>query len=237
LPADADLAGYDLVVVPTLFVADAARGQRIADFVAAGGTTLVTYLSGIVDRSSRVLPGAYPGAFRDLLGVRTEEFRPLQPDEVVHLDDGSAVTEWTEDTVLAGAEAVLRYADGDGAGRAAVTRHTFGAGTAWYVGAQLPASTAGTLMDRIVAEVGLTPAVRAPGGAAVPAGVEAVRRVTADGPVLFLINHTEADVQLAVSGVELASSSPGAAQEPGRAVGPVLTLAAGGYAVVAEEVR
>ncbi len=250
LPADADLTGYDLVIVPTLFVADAARGQRVAEFVAAGGTALVTYLSGIVDRSSRVLPVAHPGAFRDLLGVWTEEFRPLQPAEVVHLSDGSAVTEWTEDTVLAGAEAVLTYADGDGAGRAAVTRHGYGAGTAWYVGAQLPAATAGALVARVVAELGLTPAVLAPGGAAAPAGVEAVRRVTAHGPVLFLINHTQRDVQLAVSGVDLASppgqpdrqqdGQPGGqpdGQASGRPVGPVLTLAAGGCAVIAEDAR
>ena len=48
-----------------------------------GGTALVTYLSGIVDENDHVRLGGYPGAFRDLLGVRTEEFYPLRAQERV----------------------------------------------------------------------------------------------------------------------------------------------------------
>ena len=39
--------------------------------------------------SDQVRLGGYPGAFRDLLGVRVEEFFPLPPGAVVTLDDGS----------------------------------------------------------------------------------------------------------------------------------------------------
>jgi beta-galactosidase len=220
LPADAPLDGYNLVIVPTLFVADAALGARLGAYVAAGGTALVTYLSGIVDRDSRVIPGGYPGAFRDWLGVWTEEFRPLQRDEIVHLDDGSTVVEWTEDTVLAGATPVLRYADGDGVGRAAVTRHRHGAGTAWYVGAHLSAATAAQVLDQVTAGLDLPPvAVTAP-------GVEAVRRITPDGGVLFLLNHTDADAEVEAAGVDLITGS---------AVGPRFVLPARACAVVAED--
>lgn len=219
LPADAELDGYELVLVPNLFVTDAERAARLERYVADGGTALITYLSGIVDRDSRVIPGGYPGAYRDWLGVWTEEFRPLQRDEVVHLDDGSAVHEWTEDTVLAGAEPVLRYADGDGAGRAAVTRHRHGAGTVWYVGARLGEATAAAVLDQVVAGLDLRPAAEA------PPGVEAVRRLTPGGGVLFLLNHTDAEAEVVAAGTDLVT---------GRAVGPVLTLPAGGCAVVDE---
>ena len=40
-----------------------------------------TYFSGIVDEHDHVRLGGYPGAFRDLLGVRTEEFFPLRRGE------------------------------------------------------------------------------------------------------------------------------------------------------------
>ena len=43
----------------------------------AGAHVLVTYLSGIVDEHDHVRLGGYPGAFRELLGARVEEFRPL----------------------------------------------------------------------------------------------------------------------------------------------------------------
>src|SRR5690606_41279736 len=48
-------------------------------YVEGGGHLLVTYFSGIVDENDHVRLGGYPGAFRDLLGVRTEEFAPLLP--------------------------------------------------------------------------------------------------------------------------------------------------------------
>ncbi|MFI2490449.1 beta-galactosidase [Promicromonospora kroppenstedtii] len=197
LPVDADLDGYDLVVLPTLLVVSDAQAARVDAFVRAGGTVLATYLSGIVDETSRVRGGGYPGAFRNLLGVTTEEFRPLQADESVLLSDGGRVTDWSEDTNLRGAEAVVTYADGDSAGRAAVTRNAVGDGAAWYVSAQLPLDSATRVADRLIDELGLPRAVEA------GTGIEAVRRNTPDGDVLFLINHSDADETVAVSGRSL----------------------------------
>jgi beta-galactosidase len=197
LPVDSDLDGYDLVVLPTLFVVSDAQAARVDAFVRDGGTALVTYLSGVVDETGRVLGGGYPGAFRDLLGVTTEEFRPLQADETVRLSDGGEVTDWTEDTNLHGAEAVVTYADGDAAGRAAVTRHAVGDGVAWYVSARLPLDSAERIADRLIDELALPRVVEA------SAGIEAVRRRTADGDVLFLINHSDADETVVASGQSL----------------------------------
>ncbi|WP_235866076.1 beta-galactosidase [Serinibacter arcticus] len=222
LPADADLAGYDLIVVPTLYVTDEARAARIAAAAEAGATVLVTYLSGIVDATSRVLAGGYPGAFRDLLGVRTEEFRPLQREEIVHLSDGSEVAEWSEDTVLGDAEVVLGYADGPGAGRPAVTRRRAGDGHAWYVSARLAQESASSIVDTLVDELQLRREIVA------PAGVEAVRRRTGDASVLFLLNHTSEDVDVEATGRELITA---------RDLTGTLRLPAGGWAVVREVAR
>lgn len=222
LPADAPIDDYALVVVPSLFIADPERAARIERFVAGGGTALVTYLSGIVDAHSRIIPGGYPGAFRSMLGVWTEEFRPLQAGESVTLDDGSAVIEWTEDTVLDGAEAVIRYADGDDAGLAAVTRHAHGAGTAWYVSAALSGETAQALVDRLIRELALPRAVVA------PAGLEAVRRRSDAGDVLFLINHNDEDVEVPAAGVDLLT---------GEQTGPATAVPAGRVVVIREPAR
>jgi beta-galactosidase len=212
LPAHAALDGYSLVIVPSLLIVDAAQAERIAAFVRAGGSVLITYLSGIVDENSRVLPGGYPGAFRDLLGVTTEEFRPLQRDEVVQLDDGTEVSDWTEDTLLHGAQAVVHLASGVSAGRPAITTNRFGSGSAWYVAAAVSEETAGRLADRLVTELGLERTVEA------PPGVEAVRRRTPDGSALFLINHTEEDAVVPASGTDLLT---------GTAHGPRTTVPAG----------
>ncbi|MGL1409769.1 beta-galactosidase trimerization domain-containing protein, partial [Vibrio parahaemolyticus] len=46
----------------------------MTDWVAAGGTAVVTYYSGIVDENDRVWAGGYTGPLRDALGIHVEEF-------------------------------------------------------------------------------------------------------------------------------------------------------------------
>lgn len=217
LPSGSDLSGYDLLLVPTLFLVSDATARSITEFVRRGGTALVTYLSGIVDETNRVRPGPYPGAFRELLGVWTEEFRPLQEGEEVRLEDGSLVAEWTEDTVLAGADAVLRFADGASAGRPAVTRHRLGAGTAWYVAAQLTPETCSSIVTDLLDHTGIEPGPSL-------AGVEIVRRVTPSGTVAFVLNHTPTPVEVDICGFDVVTATT---------VNP-LRLAAGAVAVVRE---
>ena len=74
----ADLSAYRLVIVPTLYLCSDALAPALEGVVARGGHVLVTYFSGIVDEQDHVRLGGYPGAFRALLGVRSEEFAPLR---------------------------------------------------------------------------------------------------------------------------------------------------------------
>ena len=74
----ADLSAYRLVVVPTLYLVDR-RHRRCPRRRQPRPVrrSLVTYFSGIVDEHDHIRLGGYPGAFRELLGVRTDEFLPL----------------------------------------------------------------------------------------------------------------------------------------------------------------
>lgn len=173
----ADLDGYRLVVVPTLYSVtdDAAAG--IARAAQAGATVLVTYFSGIVDEHDHVRLGGYPGAFRELLGIRSEELHPLLADEHLTLDDGSTADLWSEHLHLAGATAVRTFTDGPRAGGPAVTRNAAGAGAAWYVATRLDDAGASRVVDELLAESGVTPVLPV-----VPDGVEVVRRWAEPGP-------------------------------------------------------
>jgi beta-galactosidase len=175
-------SGYQLVVVPSLYLVSDATAEALARYVETGGFLLVSYFSGIVDTDDAIRLGGYPGAFRDVLGVRVEEFLPLIEEH--DLDDGSVASLWSEDLRLQGAEAVISFADG----RPAVTRHAYGEGVAWYAATRFdPAS----LLARVCAEAGVEPAL-----AGLPAGVEAVRRRGADGDFVFVLNHTDAPVRV-----------------------------------------
>ena len=197
----AALDGYDLVLVPTLTLVRDRDAEVIDRFVAGGGTALVTYFSGIVDELDHVRLGGYPGAFRDLLGIVTEEFHPLQEGEVVHLDNGATATLWTEHTHKVGSKIVASYVDGPVAGSPAITRHEHGDGVAWYLGTRIDAEGLAALVREIVAECGIEPVV-----ADLPAGVEAVRRrhEGADAAsFVFVVNHTDHHIHIDLPGTDL----------------------------------
>lgn len=196
----ADLTAYRLVLVPSHYLVGDAAAASVRRYVAAGGHLVVWYFSGIADPSGRVRLGGYPGAFRDVLGVRVAEFHPLPPGETVPLDDGTPATVWAERVELHGAEPLLRYAAGPLEGLPALTRHRFGAGTAWYVASELAAPAYGRLLDQALAAAGVS-------GAGLPAGVEVVTRRRGGTGWRFVLNHTDREVRVPGSAVDLISGA------------------------------
>lgn len=221
-----DLSGYDLVVVPTLYLVSDETVVSLTAAAEAGATVVVTYFSGMVDEHDHVRLGGYPGAFRDLLGVRSTELMPLLAGEQVRVEGlgAGAVTAdtWAEDLEVTTAEAVATYADGPAAGLPAVTRREVGSGTAWYVATRLDADGTDALVETLVAESGVE---RLPGAGPL---VEVTRRVGDDASWLFVINHGEDPAEVDVAGHDLVA---------GRDVDGDLVVAAGGVAVVRERER
>ncbi|MEV1109324.1 beta-galactosidase [Micromonospora sp. NPDC049751] len=215
-----DLSGYRLVLAPTLYLVRDADVEALRRFAEAGGTVAVTYFSGIVDENDHIRLGGYPGAFRDLLGVHTEEFFPLREDEHVELDDGGAADVWTEWLHADDAEVLASYTDGPLPGVPALTRRPVGAGVAWYVGARLDEPATDRLVSRLLDEAGVRPAAQA------PTGVEVVRRRDGERTWLFAINHTSSDVRISATGDELLTGTRCAGE---------LTVPAGEVAVVRED--
>jgi len=193
----ADLAPYDLVVVPTLYLVSDAHAAAIAAAVERGATVLVTMFSGISDEDDHVRLGGYPGAFRDLLGVRVEEFFPLLEGEAVRLEGGGRAEVWSEDVTAVDATVVERYASGPLAGRPAVTRRDIGPGTAWYLSTLPDDATLDALLGGLVERAGVTAV------AEVPVGVEAVRRRGRGGSWLFLANDTDTVQRVRTDGHDL----------------------------------
>ena len=184
---EGDLSPYDLLLAPSLYLLTDAGSVALTEYVREGGSLVVQYFSGIVDEHDHVRLGGYPGALREVLGVRVEEFFPLGADTRLSLSGGGTATTWTELMSLDGAQVVQTVLDGPLPGTPAVTRHSFGAGTAWYVSTTPDAETLSTLLATAAREAGVVPA------ADVPPGVEVVRR----GDRLFVINHGSCDVTVA----------------------------------------
>ncbi|MDN5767982.1 MAG: beta-galactosidase trimerization domain-containing protein [Humibacillus sp.] len=198
----ADLSAYGVVVVPQLYLVTDEHADAVSAAADAGAQVLVTYFSGISDEHDHVRLGGYPGAFRDLLGVRVEEFFPLGPGETVALTDGTGGW-WSEDVQVTDATVVESYAAGPLAGRPAVTRRDVGTGSAWYVSTLPDDDRLGRLLDTLLTAAAVEPTV-----ADLPVGVEATRRSSTDGSWLFLLNHTHTAQTVAASGHDLVADIP-----------------------------
>jgi beta-galactosidase len=93
---------------------------------------------------------------------------------------------WSDWITLEGAGVVASFADGWLAGRPAVTRK----GGAWYVGTMFDREGMNVLVEKLLDETAVAPALETP-----PA-VEAVRREAAGRSILFLLNHSERDATI-----------------------------------------
>ncbi|SBT45537.1 beta-galactosidase [Micromonospora narathiwatensis] len=222
LPGD-PLDGYRLLVLPALYLASDATADWVRDHVRGGGHLLVTWLSGVADEHGRIRLGGYPGAFRDLLGIRVEEFHPLAGDDRVPLTGGGTGRDWTETVHLAGAAPVTAYLGGVLDGRPAVTRHRIGDALAWYVSTRPDDDSYRRLLAEAARLAGVAPVCPD-----APPGVEAVRRRDGDRSWLFLLNHTDRPQRVPAAGTELLTGEP---------VGDAVTVPAGGVAVLREPPR
>jgi beta-galactosidase GanA len=190
VPVDTALAEFRLVVVPHLYLADAALATRLRGFAEGGGTVVVTYFSGIADRHDHAYLGGYPGAFRDLLGVRVEEFAPIAPGDSVHSTSEifgatpAAGSGWSEPVALVDADAVATYVDGPSAGWPALTRAARGEGAASYVTTDLSDIGRSVLVRRLLTEATVQALAQA------DENVELSLRRGKDGATyLFILNH------------------------------------------------
>ncbi len=191
--SDADLADYDVVIVPSLFCAAPTALENLAAFAAAGGHLVVTFQTGIVDPSSRITEGGYLGALQATLGVRIEEFTPLSAPDLfgagrgipptIALDGaiGGTGSLWSEALHTTDAEVVSTFAEGPLSGWPAITRN----GTAWYVATLPDPDATGALLERVLGDAGVDR--DAAGGS-----IERVRR----GSRTFTIDHATQRVDI-----------------------------------------
>ena len=75
---EADFTGYDVLLVPPLYVASDALLEKIAAFAKAGGHVLLTLKSGFTNEWDTVRWTRAPGPLREAAGVSYQEFSSLK---------------------------------------------------------------------------------------------------------------------------------------------------------------
>jgi beta-galactosidase len=211
-----DFAGYDVLVVPPLYVASDALLGKIADFAKAGGHVLLTLKSGFTNEWNTVRWTRAPGPLREAGGFSYQEFSSLKQPIPLKGDPFGVGPEnrasvWA-DMILPETAKPLAFYEHPFFGKyPALTRNAWGRGTVTYEGTVLTDA----LQEKVVADV-LKQAGVAP-EAGLPERVRARQAVARDGKALrFYLNFSGEPQSFAYThgaGAELLSQKPVAAGE------------------------
>lgn len=202
----ADLSSYNAVFAPSLYLIDDDAAENLRAYVRDGGTLAASYFSGVVSTNDDVPAGAHPGQLRDVLGLAVEEFLPLRDGQEVTLSDQSSGRIWSEDIELKNATCVATYTSGPAAGRPAITRNSYGAGTAWYLSTALDGDKLDSFLTGVLdaAQVTYGPMSE----------VETVARVEDESTYLIQINHGNGPAGTGIQGRNLMTGKPVRADDP-----------------------
>jgi beta-galactosidase len=151
--ADALVARWPVLVVPTLYVADDMLLALLDAYARAGGHLVLGFRSGYADDEGRPRAEVMPGRLREAVGASYREYTnlavpvPLRSDAAFELPGGAAATAWADALVPEGAETLVSYDDPHLGRWAAVTNHEHGRGRVTYVGTLPDRSLAVALAD------------------------------------------------------------------------------------------
>lgn len=190
IPADRDLTGYQVVILPQMIIAKPDFQRKLRDFAQRGGTVVLTYRDFVKDPDNNLVLGKQlPIDFTDFAGVCVAETESLQEGQKFPVTgegnfagvqgQGGIFRDMLE---VHGADVLLRYHDAFYQEFAAVTRKAQKDGWVYYLGCGLEESVLDKILEAISVQQNLPLEASA-------AGVEVICRGTGEGRVRMVINH------------------------------------------------
>ena len=190
-PQSRNLADYQLIAVPPLYIASDELLDRLAGYVRDGGHLLMSFKSGFCNENSTVRWTMAPGPLREAGGFYYQEFTNLKSPLKLKGDPYGAgeenkVSAWAEYLIPEKAKALAYYDHPVFGQYPAITRNSYGKGTVTYEGTFL----SDKLQEKAVLEVLKTAGV-AMTDAALPAAVKAKHGTLQDGKTVhFYFNFS-----------------------------------------------
>ncbi len=144
------LSPYKLVVVPADYVMDSASAKALQDYVAGGGTALMTAFSAKVDEHGRWFNTPLPGRLSEVFGLRTNAFYDAISGIKIEWDGRSILTSLHRYEVLepSTARVLARFVNTPGH-TPAVTINQFGKGNAIYLATESNAAAIKPVLNHI----------------------------------------------------------------------------------------
>ena len=197
---------YKLIIAPMLYLLSERTAQKLAEFVANGGTLVTTYLTGMVNESDLCYLDGYPKPLGEVLGIFLNEFDTFGPSQagkvavvpgnVLGLTSPSRCDQYAELVEPTGAEVLAVYASEFYKGKPAITAHAYGQGRAYHLATRLAEPSLGEFYQKLTGSLNIDPVF----SGSVPYGVSVQCRETDTMKYLFFMNFTEARQTIELAG-------------------------------------
>ena len=185
-----DFSNYKVLVAPMLYMLPIAMQERLKAFVAAGGTLVTTYITGIVDENDLTYLGGWPEIMQEICGVKLGETDTLYPSDsnrITYAGQTFEVKDYAALLKVTDGEVVATYQDDFYKDTPAVTRHSFGKGRTYVIGARTEQAFHEMLYREITEEAG----IGAPFAIEHEKGVSVQVRTADEEAYVFVMNFTE----------------------------------------------
>jgi len=136
---DRELSKYALIIAPMLYMASKVMIKKLKNFVHGGGRLVSTYISGMVDENDLVYSGGFNKTFGEIFGINVTETDSLYPKDrnsITGLDKDYEIVDYCALIDALGAEVLATYGSDFYKGTPAVTKHNYGNGRAYFIGAR-----------------------------------------------------------------------------------------------------
>lgn len=188
ISTDDDFTKYKMILAPMLYMSRDGFDDKLRDYVKNGGHFITSYFSGYVNENDKVYLGGYPAKWRDILGIWVEESDALAPGSRNYFTykETQYPCEILCDLMHSeGAEVLAEYQEDFYQGMPVITRNTFGAGRAYYVGTHSNEQFYQKFMTDLCEEAEISSIIDA------PYAIEAAIRSNGNGTFIFLLNHSD----------------------------------------------
>ncbi|MTK06175.1 MAG: cellulase family glycosylhydrolase [Hungatella sp.] len=196
---DSDLSGYQLIAAPMIYLYRSGIDEKLKKFVKGGGQLMATYWSGIVDEEDQCFLGGVPHGLMEVLGLRSTEIDGLYEGECNYMvslpGSGKKRFECRNlcDLVrLSGAIPLLEYDTDFYKGYPALTKNSYGKGTAYYVCADAGQDFYDDFFRNLIQGAGIKPLLEGQ----LPEELEVSSRESEQYEYLFIQNYSQNPVKL-----------------------------------------
>ena len=169
--------------------------QKLDEYVANGGTLVLTYRSGIKNTNNNMVTTTLPGQLHELTGITVVEF-DSSPVTTKLSDHFCTASLWRDIVEADSAEVVSVYESEFYKGTPAITVNRFGKGKVWYVACNLEEDALERLVKIISDDAGVEYIAH-------PEGTEIIRRHTKDFDYYMLLNYTDSEKVTDLAGKSL----------------------------------